>query len=167
MNAPLLPMRRYVFFLVCQFVSISNKHVFNNVADLDMDCGSGGNVSLESTVSGNGRQRKILDPDTEAQRKYERERKQRQRRRKNGGIIRKRGPKVKFNIKEMTLSERRDYERIKKRQQRLKKSMIDSEIREYNQINEDEGNVGETLDAKIEVTEAEDDKVVMNKDLLM
>ena len=46
---------------------------------------------------------------------YQREKKRRQRARKNGGEQKKRGPKEKIGIKNMTLEERREYERKVKR----------------------------------------------------
>ena len=80
--------------------------------------------------------------DLAKKREYERNKKRRQREKKNKGILQKRGPKIKINIKEMTKEARREYERNRKKHQKYAKKMREEEMkkrddrRETKELNE-------------------------------
>ena len=69
---------------------------------------------------------------------YEREKKRCQGRQENGGVLKKRGPKVKYGMKTMTAEEKRAYERNRKQLLRLSKKMKEKELIETEEDDEEE-----------------------------
>lgn len=137
---------------------------------------SGRALRTRSVLTGNKRKAKKGNEDPEAKREYERNKKRKQREKGREEGLKKRGPKVKIDIKHMTQEEKKEYERIRKKEYRMAKKLKETEdhgeekneIDEREEIEDRRDNVEEweEIDRRDEIEEREgNEKTDMNEEI--
>ena len=127
---------------------------------------SGRALRTRSGLTGKKGKAKKVNEDPEAKREYERNKKRKQREKEREEGLKKRGPKVKVDIKHMTQEEKKEYERRRKKEYRMAKKLKEGEDHgeERDKIEQREENEKTDMNEEIDETDSHEELVEMLDD---